>query len=67
MATAAGRPEATSNGVPVDVALQLGEHGYWGYWEHHLDQEFTFTPGFAQPTRSGSTPFGAPSGPSARR
>jgi 3-oxoadipate enol-lactonase len=53
VATDAGRPEATTNGVPVDVALQLGEHGYWGYWEHHLDQEFTFTPAFrsAQPER----------------
>ena len=41
------------DGIPVDVAQALGERGYAGYWQEHLDQEFTFTPEFraAHPER----------------
>jgi 3-oxoadipate enol-lactonase len=46
LGTDAGRLETIGGGVPVDVALHLGERGYMGYWEAHLDQEFTFTPEF---------------------
>jgi 3-oxoadipate enol-lactonase len=46
VATDAGRADTRSSGVPVDVALALGERGYHGYWEEHLGQSFTFTPAF---------------------
>jgi 3-oxoadipate enol-lactonase len=43
--TTAGRP-GRGDGVPLDVARDLGERGWWGYWEAHLGHEYTFTPEF---------------------
>jgi 3-oxoadipate enol-lactonase len=52
IATGVGRGSAAGN-VPLDVALALGERGWWGYWQEHLAQEYTFTPEFraAHPER----------------
>ncbi|HZS01565.1 MAG TPA: alpha/beta hydrolase [Chloroflexota bacterium] len=52
IATGVGRGGAGGN-IPLDVALALGERGWWGYWQEHLDQEYTFTPEFraAHPER----------------
>jgi pimeloyl-ACP methyl ester carboxylesterase len=51
IATGIGR--GGGGGIPLDVALALGERGWWGYWQEHLDQEYTFTPAFraAHPER----------------
>src|SRR5689334_5806828 len=43
--TDAGRSGARS-GVPLEVALSLGEHGYEGYFADHLDHDFPFSPEF---------------------
>jgi 3-oxoadipate enol-lactonase len=45
--TDAGRSGARS-GVPLEVALSLGEHGYTGYFADHLNHDFPFSPAFRQ-------------------
>jgi 3-oxoadipate enol-lactonase len=51
--TSAGRGGSRGSLVPVDVARDLGERGWWGYWEEHLAHPYTFTPEFraAHPER----------------
>lgn len=51
IATSLGR--AGGGNIPADVALALGERGWWGYWQEHLSHEYTFTPEFraAHPER----------------
>jgi 3-oxoadipate enol-lactonase len=45
--TDAGRSGARG-GVPLEVALSLGEHGYAGYFGDHLNHDFPFSPEFRE-------------------